>query len=65
VKNTATSQHFDAVESNYEPPVLSRPETKRHFYFLARPFTDAGSGAIHYGQVEIMNDNDAALGATR
>jgi hypothetical protein len=42
-------------------PDVSRLETKLWFYFLARSYIDAGCEAIHYGQAELMNRNDAKL----
>ena len=42
-------------------PDVSRPESKLYFYFLAASFIDAGFEAIHFGQVEIMGDNDPDL----
>jgi hypothetical protein len=42
-------------------PDVSRPETKLWFYFLGASFIDAGSEAIHFGQVELMNKNDPNL----
>ena len=43
------------------PDVVSRPETKLWFYFLAASFIDLGIEAIHFGQVELMNGNDRDL----
>lgn len=43
---------------NASVPDVSRAETKRWFYFLARSYIDLGFEAIHFGQVEIMNKND-------
>ena len=37
---------------------MSRPETKLWFYFLARSYIDLSLEAIHWGQVELMNEND-------
>jgi hypothetical protein len=42
-------------------PDVSRPETRLWFYFLAASYIDLGFEAIHYGQVELMNKNDADL----
>lgn len=40
-------------------PDISRLETRMWFYFLVRSYIDIGVEAIHFGQVEIMDDNDA------
>jgi hypothetical protein len=42
-------------------PDVSRPETKLWFYFLATSYIDLGFEAIHFGQVEIMDNNDRDL----
>jgi hypothetical protein len=42
-------------------PDVSRPETQLWFYFLAASFIDLGIEAIHFGQTEIMDDNDPDL----
>jgi hypothetical protein len=42
-------------------PDVSRSETRLWFYFLARSYIDVGCEAIHYGQAELMNRNDAKL----
>lgn len=42
-------------------PDVSRPETKLWFYYQAVSFIDAGMEAIHFGQVELMNQNDPRL----
>jgi hypothetical protein len=47
--------------SDSEVPDVSRPETKLWFYFLAATYIDAGCESIHYGQTEIMDDNDPHL----
>ncbi len=47
--------------ANSEVPDVSRPETKLWFYFLAVTYIDAGCEAIHYGQTEIMDNNDPHL----
>lgn len=39
-------------------PDISRPETKLWFYFLAVSYIDASCEAIHFGQAEIMDEND-------
>jgi hypothetical protein len=39
-------------------PDVSRPETRRFFYYLAASYLDAGCEAIHFGQAELMNRND-------
>jgi hypothetical protein len=41
-------------------PDVSRPETRRFFYYLAASYLDAGCEAIHFGQAELMNRNDPA-----
>ncbi|MEN6308996.1 MAG: hypothetical protein ABFD91_14705 [Anaerohalosphaeraceae bacterium] len=46
---------------NASVPDVSRPETKLWFYFQAASYIDAGFEAIHFGQVEIMDDNDPGL----
>lgn len=43
---------------NASVPDVSRPETKLWFYFLAASYIDLGFEGIHFGQVEIMNNND-------
>ena len=47
--------------ANAEVPDVSRPETKLWFYFLAATYIDAGCEVIHYGQTEIMDNNDPHL----
>lgn len=47
--------------NNASVPDISRPETKLWFYFLARSYIDIGFEAIHFGQVEIMDNNDPDL----
>jgi hypothetical protein len=42
-------------------PDVSRPETQLWFYFLAASYIDLGFEGIHFGQVEIMNENDRNL----
>jgi hypothetical protein len=44
--------------NNASVPDVSRPETKLWFYYLAKSYIDLGFEAIHFGQVEIMNNND-------
>lgn len=39
-------------------PDMSRLETRMWFYFLVRSYIDIGVEAIHFGQVEIMDDSD-------
>ena len=39
-------------------PDVSRPETKRWFFFLAASYIDLGCEAIHFGQAELMNRHD-------
>lgn len=39
-------------------PDVSRPETKRWFFFLAASYLDIGCEAIHFGQAELMNKYD-------
>lgn len=39
-------------------PDISKLETRMWFYFLVRNYIDIGIEAIHFGQVEIMDDND-------
>ncbi len=39
-------------------PDISRPETRRWFYYLAASYIDVGCEAIHFGQVEIMDGRD-------
>ncbi len=46
---------------NAQVPDVSRPETKLWFQFLARSYIDIGCEAIHIGQVELMDNNDADL----
>jgi hypothetical protein len=40
-------------------PDISKRETQMWFYFLATRYIDCGIEALHFGQVEIMDDNDA------
>lgn len=42
-------------------PDVSRLEPQLWFYFLAKSYIDLGFEAIHFGQVEIMDNNDPAL----
>lgn len=42
-------------------PDVSRPETQLWFYFLAASYIDLGVEGIHWGQMEIMNENDRDL----
>ena len=39
-------------------PDMSRLETRMWFYYAARSYIDVGIEAIHYGQVDIMDEND-------
>jgi len=39
-------------------PDVSRPETRRWFVYLGMAYIDAGVEAIHFGQVELMGQND-------
>ena len=39
-------------------PDMSRLETRMWFYYLAARYIDIGVEAIHFGQVEIMDDRD-------
>jgi len=39
-------------------PDMSRPETKMLFFYVAKRWIDMGVEAIHFGQVEIMDDRD-------
>ena len=39
-------------------PDMSRPETKMWFFYVAKRWIDMGVEAIHFGQVEIMDDRD-------
>jgi hypothetical protein len=41
-------------------PDISQTETKLWFYFLAASYIDVGCEAIHFGQAEIMDENDPA-----
>jgi pimeloyl-ACP methyl ester carboxylesterase len=43
---------------NAQVPDESRLETQLWFYYQAASYIDIGCGAIHFGQVEIMNKND-------
>ena len=42
-------------------PDVSQMETKLWFYFLAASYIDLGFEGIHWGQMEIMNNNDHDL----
>jgi hypothetical protein len=42
-------------------PDVSRPETKLWFYFLSNSYIALGFEAIHWGHVEIMNENTPDL----
>jgi hypothetical protein len=44
---------------NAQVPDVSRLETRLWFYYQAAEYIDIGCEAIHFGQVEIMNKNDA------
>jgi hypothetical protein len=39
-------------------PDISKKETQMWFYFLATNYIDKGIEALHFGQAEIMDDND-------
>ena len=39
-------------------PDMSRTETKMWFFYVAKRWIDLGLEAIHFGQVEIMDDRD-------
>ncbi len=39
-------------------PDVSRIETQMWYYFLATKFIDAGIKAIHFGQIDLIDDND-------
>ncbi len=39
-------------------PDMSRPETRMWFFYAAATYIDLGVEAIHFGQVEIMDDGD-------
>lgn len=56
--NGRFKDHWQAGQS---VPDVSRPETKLYFYFLGRSFINTGCEAIHLGQTELMNHNDARL----
>jgi hypothetical protein len=43
---------------NASVPDMSQIETRLWFYYLVRCYIDIGIEAIHFGQVEIMDDND-------
>jgi len=43
---------------NAQVPDESRPETQLWFYYQAATYIDLGCEGIHFGQVEIMNQND-------
>jgi hypothetical protein len=43
---------------NAQVPDESRQETQLWFYYQAASYIDIGCEAIHFGQVEIMNQND-------
>ena len=47
--------------SGQSVPDVSQPETRMWFYFLGISFIDAGCEAIHLGQTELMNRNDASI----
>jgi hypothetical protein len=42
-------------------PDVSQTETQMWFYFLAASYIDLGFEGIHWGQMEIMDDNDPHL----
>lgn len=42
-------------------PDVSQTETQLWFYFLARSYIDLGFEGIHWGQMEIMDNNDPHL----
>ncbi len=39
-------------------PDITRPETRRWFYYLATEYIDLGCEAIHFGQVELVGQTD-------
>ena len=43
---------------NASVPDISRTETKMWFFYVAKRWIDMGLEAIHFGQVEIMDDRD-------
>ncbi|HSJ01317.1 MAG TPA: hypothetical protein VK956_02640, partial [Verrucomicrobium sp.] len=42
-------------------PDVSRPETQLFFHYLACSYIDIGCEAIHFGQMELMDENDPDL----
>jgi hypothetical protein len=47
-----------SMGGNTQVPDESRMETRLWFYYQAASYIDIGCEAIHFGQVEIMNQND-------
>jgi hypothetical protein len=57
----AEGRRRDQWKRGASVPDVSRLETKLWFYFLARMYIDLGFEGIHFGQVEIMAENDPQL----
>jgi hypothetical protein len=54
-------QRHRAWGKNGGVPDVSQTETQIWFYFLARSYIDLGFEGIHWGQMEIMDNNDPNL----
>jgi hypothetical protein len=55
----ASVQQRRPMGRNAQVPDETRIETQLWFYYQAASYIDAGFEGIHFGQVEIMNKNDA------
>jgi hypothetical protein len=56
----ANNRYKDHWGVGQSVPDISRLETKMWFYFMARLYIDSGYEAIHFGQVDLMDDNDSS-----
>ena len=54
-------QRTRSWSKNAGVPDVSQTETQLWFYFLAKSYIDLGFEGIHWGQMEIMDKNDAHL----
>lgn len=50
--------HIDHWRPGSSVPDMSQLETRMWFYYLVASYINAGIEAIHFGQVELMDDND-------
>ncbi len=64
--SNARNYRWDARPPGQAPgtPDLSRPEAQLWFYYCAVRQLDAGCEALHFGQIELMDDQDPGHRAT-